>query len=76
MGCLFFFVKGGLTVKKVKVLLQCIYGDQQPGEQATVSEETANYYASMGWMKVLETVTEPEAKKESKPEPKKTSKKK
>jgi hypothetical protein len=63
-------------VNKVKVLLKCVYGDKKPGEQAELDEKTANYYASMGWMKILETVKEPEAKKESKPEPKKTSKKK
>jgi hypothetical protein len=53
-------------VNKVKVLLKCVYGDKKPGEQVELDEKTANYYASMGWMKVLETVKEPEPKKASK----------
>lgn len=64
-------------MKKVKVRLNCVYGAHKPGETVNVTEETANYYAAMGWMTVLETVKEPEVKKEDKPEPKKaTSKKK
>lgn len=61
---------------KVKVLLNCVYGEHQPGEQVEVSEEIANTYSAIGWMKVLGTVEEPEEKKESKPEPKKSTGKK
>lgn len=63
-------------MKKVKVVLNCVYGDKKPGEQTELDEKTANYYASMGWMRVIGEVEVQETKKESKPEPKKNSKKK
>ena len=70
-------------MRKVKVLLKCVYGEHQPGEQVEVSEETAKHYSTMGWMKVIETVMEPEVKpevnsndsKQSKPRKKKATKK-